>query len=94
MTPEECDTLTSQYKIWMDKFDVSDTTLKQRRSVIQSYRVGHFQQSWEVRLKAKAVFQAVWGTEKLLSSIDGIAISRPPQNGTENMLLSCAFPLF
>jgi hypothetical protein len=84
LTPKECDTLTSQYKDWVDKFDEGHIPLQKRTSVIQSYRVGHFQQSWEVRLKAKAVFQAVWGTEKLLSSIDGIAISKPPQNGTKN----------
>lgn len=59
---------------------------KRRRSVIQTYRVGHFEASWEARLRAKAVFQAVWGTEKLLSSVDGIAIAKPPQNGTQTIL--------
>ncbi|XP_048764556.1 uncharacterized protein LOC125672352 isoform X2 [Ostrea edulis] len=83
LTLKECDTLTSQYKDWVDKFDEGVIPLQKRTSVIQTYRVGHFQQSWEVRLRAKAVFQAVWRTEKLLSSIDGIAISKPPQSDRE-----------
>lgn len=68
------------------KFDKAELPLKKRRSVIQTYRVGHFEASWEARLRAKAVFQAVWGTEKLLSSVDGIAIAKPPQNGTQTIL--------
>lgn len=83
MTASECDTLTSEFKDWVDKFHDGHIPLQKRTSVIQSYRVGHFQPSWEVRLKAKAVFKAVWGTDKLLSSIDGIAISKPPENGTD-----------
>nr|XP_022343643.1 uncharacterized protein LOC111136813 [Crassostrea virginica] len=83
MTASECDTLTSEFKDWVDKFHDGHIPLQKRTSVIQSYRVGHFQPSWEVRLKAKAVFKAVWGTDKLLSSIDGIAISKPPENADE-----------
>ena len=82
MTPAECDALTSEFKAWLDKFDDGHTPLQKRTSVIQSYRVGHFEPSWKVRLKAKAVFQAIWGTDKLLSSIDGIAIAEPPEDGT------------
>lgn len=74
---------TSQFRDWVSKFEEGQIPLQKKSSVIQSYRVGHFQQSWEVRLRAKAVFQAVWGTEKLLSSVDGIAISKPPLNGTQ-----------
>ncbi|KAK3101319.1 hypothetical protein FSP39_002669 [Pinctada imbricata] len=32
-----------------------------------------------MRLRAKKVFAKIWGTEKLLTSIDGIAISQPPE---------------
>ena len=35
----------------------------------------------QVRLQVKPVFAALWGTEKLLSSTDGIAVGRPPENG-------------
>lgn len=87
LTPKECDALTSQFRDWVGKFEEGQIPLQKKSSVIQSYRVGHFQQSWEVRLRAKVVFQAVWGTEKLLSSVDGIAISKPPLNGTQKNLL-------
>lgn len=83
LTLKECDALTSQFRDWVGKFEEGQIPLQKKSSVIQSYRVGHFQQSWEVRLRAKTVFQAVWGTEKLLSSVDGIAISKPPLNGTQ-----------
>ncbi|XP_061195767.1 uncharacterized protein LOC133203993 [Saccostrea echinata] len=83
LTPEECDSLMSQYKDWVNKFDEGHIPLQNRASVIQSYRVGHFKPSWEVRLKSKAVFEAIWGTEKLLSSTDGIAISKPPENADQ-----------
>ncbi|KAK3088110.1 hypothetical protein FSP39_014803 [Pinctada imbricata] len=76
---DECDKCIAEYKAWLAKFDEHGIEFKQRRSVIQSYRVGHFAPSWRVRLKAKTVFARVWGTEKLLSSIDGIAISQPPE---------------
>lgn len=88
LTPKECDALTSQFRDWAGKFEEGQIPLQKKSSVIQSYRVGHFQQSWEVRLRAKAVFQAVWETEKLLSSVDGIAISKPPLNGTQNNLFN------
>lgn len=83
LTPKECDALTSQFRDWAGKFEEGQIPLQKKSSVIQSYRVGHFQQSWEVRLRAKAVFQAVWETEKLLSSVDGIAISKPPLNADD-----------
>lgn len=85
-TPAESDRLALQFKDWVAKFDKAELPLKKRRSVIQTYRVGHFEASWEARLRAKAVFQAVWGTEKLLSSVDGIAIAKTPQNGTQTIL--------
>lgn len=39
--------------------------------------------SWFVRLKVKKVFAQVWKTDKLLSSVDAIAIGRPPEDGEE-----------
>ncbi|XP_062569438.1 uncharacterized protein LOC134231494 [Saccostrea cucullata] len=83
LTSEECDRLTSQFRDWVAEFDDSYIPLQKKSSVIQSYRCGHFEPSWEVRLRAKKIFQEVWGTEKLLSSIDGIAISKPPENKRE-----------
>lgn len=93
LTPKECDALTSEFRDWAGKFEEGQIPLQKKSSVIQSYRVGHFQQSWEVRLRAKAVFQAVWETEKLLSSVDGIAISKPPLNGTQNNLFKFYYKL-
>ncbi|XP_048762823.1 uncharacterized protein LOC125671281 isoform X2 [Ostrea edulis] len=48
-------------------------------SLVQSYRIGHFNASWAVRLKVKHVFADLWGTEKLLTSVDGVAASPPPE---------------
>ena len=78
LTDQECDAYIAEYKSWLDKFEEHGIPFKQRRSVIQSYRAGHFAPTWNVRIKSKQVFSAIWGTEKLLSSVDGIAISRPP----------------
>ncbi|XP_033763053.1 LOW QUALITY PROTEIN: uncharacterized protein LOC117344435 [Pecten maximus] len=83
LTHEECDRYIGQYKSWLQKFEDLGVECSSRNSVIQSYRTGHFAASWEVRLKAKPVFAKVWKTEKLLSSADAIAISKPPEEGSD-----------
>ena len=37
-----------------------------------------------MRLKAKPVFADLWGTEELLTSLDAVAIGRPPEQGQED----------
>ncbi|XP_046547045.1 uncharacterized protein LOC124257100 isoform X1 [Haliotis rubra] len=78
ITAKECDELIGQYKSWLGTFQNGDFP-KSRRSIIHQYRIGHFGASWSARLKVKPVYASVWDTEKLLSSFDGVAISRPPE---------------
>ncbi|XP_060071338.1 uncharacterized protein LOC132551241 [Ylistrum balloti] len=79
VTKEECDVYTQQYKDWVAKF--GDDAPFSHDSLMHYYRVGHFDATWRVRLKAKPVFASLWKTEKLLSSMDGIAIGIPPEHG-------------
>ncbi|KAL3864517.1 hypothetical protein ACJMK2_006191 [Sinanodonta woodiana] len=53
-------------------------------SLISQFNTGHLEPTWFVRLKAKPVFVNLWQTSKLLTSIDAIAIGRPPENGEES----------
>ena len=50
-------------------------------TIIQDYSVAHISASWEARLLTKPLFAALWGTQKLLTSFDGIAIGKPPESG-------------
>ena len=81
LTPTECDHYVAQYKSWLDKFSSMGVELNSTKSLIGSYRVAHFDVTWEVRLKTKPVFEKLWKTEKLLTSADAIAVSRPPEEG-------------
>ena len=81
LTPSECDKYIGEYKTWLDQFDKASIPLVSRASCIQSYRVAHFSTTWEVRLKTKPVFEQLWKTRKLLTSADGVAISKPPEWG-------------
>ncbi|XP_069121482.1 uncharacterized protein [Argopecten irradians] len=80
ISPEKCDELVSQIRQWLDKF-VDDSPIDKNISLVQQYRVSASPVAWEVRLKAKPVFAKLWGTEKLLSSMDGMAIGEPPELG-------------
>jgi len=81
LTNEECDGHIGQYKTWLQQFKDRGIPWHNGNSLIQAYRVGHFQASWETRLEVKDVFAQIWGTEKLLSSADAVAISEPPEAG-------------
>ncbi|CAC5393615.1 unnamed protein product [Mytilus coruscus] len=81
LSEEECDEHAGSYKRWYSILKDNTAKMKQRRSVIQSYRVGHFNTTWKIRLQVKPVFEMIWGTKKLLTSVDGIAISMPSETG-------------
>ncbi|XP_046547096.1 uncharacterized protein LOC124257145 [Haliotis rubra] len=74
----DCDELISQYKSWLNTFEDHDWP-NHRRSIIYQYRIGHFGATWSARLKVKPVFSSLWKTDKLLTSFDSVAISRPPE---------------
>lgn len=75
----ECDKYTTLYKVWLNRF--GDNPPFQRHSIVQQYHVGHFEQTWKARLQTKQFFADVWGTEKLLTSTDGVAMGKPPELG-------------
>lgn len=82
LTAEECDKHIAAYRKWVDLFE--DDWPFQRHSIIQSYRIGHFEATWETRLSAKKVFETVWQTKKLLTSFDAVAISSPPEDDEDD----------
>lgn len=83
LTPEECDTAIGQYREWLSQFHDGEWPFSVN-SLIQRYNAGNMHASWFVRLKTKKVFAQIWKTDKLLSSIDAIAIGRPPEEGQED----------
>lgn len=83
LTSDECEQTIGQYKDWLSQFKDGDWP-HSVNSLIQRYNVGNMEPTWFVRLKSKKVFAQVWGTDKLLSSVDAIAIGRPPEDGKES----------
>ena len=77
---DECDTYILQYKQWMQKF--GDDRPYRDESLIHHFRVAHSEPTWYVRLKSKPVFAELWKTDKVLTSMDGVAIEEPPELGT------------
>lgn len=94
LSPEECQRYSNEFKSWVSQYKDHDRTYQSFESLIQSYRIGHFNASWAVRLKAKPVFAEIWGTEKLLSSVDGVAVSPPPDSmpGTTHCFIYTLLP--
>lgn len=86
ITSEKCDEYLQDFQKWHSSFKENGKELRIRRSVIQSYRIGHCESAWKCRLHCKPVFDLLWGTEKLLTSVDGVAISTPPKKGKANLL--------
>lgn len=86
LTEAECDETISDYRKWLSQFKNGEWPISVY-SLIQRYNTGNMHPSWFVRLKSKKVFAQVWGTEKLLSSIDAIAIGRPPEDGEEQFYM-------
>ncbi|KAK7093937.1 uncharacterized protein [Littorina saxatilis] len=78
ISAEDCDKYVTQYKAWLESFSTTNP-IHSLLSLVKDYAVGHSEAAWAVRLAAKPVFAAVWDTEKLLSSIDAVAIAPPPQ---------------
>ncbi|KAJ8310364.1 hypothetical protein KUTeg_012229 [Tegillarca granosa] len=77
---QKCDEYIGQYKNWLSLFG-PDHNPSWTKSIIQHYRVAHCEPTWKTRLWAKPVFASIWKTNKLLSSMDGIAIGEPPELG-------------
>lgn len=80
---DECDKFKERYQKWAHTLFGDPDKLWPRTdaSLIQQYKAGNLESSWEIRLKVKPVFASLFGTDKLLSSTDAIAIGRPPEDG-------------
>ncbi|RUS81804.1 hypothetical protein EGW08_010441, partial [Elysia chlorotica] len=82
ISEEDCDKHQQFFRDWLSNFPQGQWP-QTINSLIQRYRSGHLQSAWEVRVGAKPVFAQIWKTEKLLSSMDAIAIGRPPEESEE-----------
>ncbi|XP_060590584.1 uncharacterized protein LOC132745653 [Ruditapes philippinarum] len=82
LTKEECDQTVDQYKEWLSQFKDCVWPFPVH-SLVKNYNAGNMHPTWFVRLKAKNIFAQVWKTDKLLSSIDAVAIGRPPETTNE-----------
>lgn len=82
LTEPKCDRHIANYRKWLSQFKDGNWP-PSKASLISRYNIGNFETTWEIRLKTKSVFAQVWGTEKLLTSVDAIAIGRPPEDGEE-----------
>lgn len=83
LSREECDHAIGQYREWLSQFKDNEWPCVVNNSLIQGYNTGNMEPTWYVRLKSKRVFAQLWKTEKLLASVDAIAIGRPPEDGAE-----------
>ncbi|CAC5425690.1 unnamed protein product [Mytilus coruscus] len=83
LSDKECEKYISIYKAWVHRF--GDERPYWDKSLMQQYRLSHCEPTWNVRLAAKHVFASIWKTDKLLTSMDGIAIGEPPELGKTNV---------
>ena len=83
LSDKECDDYVGEYKTWISQFKDGNWPYT-KSSLIFDYNIGNMEATWKIRLKTKRVFAEVWGTDKLLSSIDTVAIGRPPESGDED----------
>ncbi len=79
LTPTECNQQIAILKKWLEKFEPEFpyTSI----SLIHGYKIGHCETAWFCRMKAKHIFAELFGTEKLLTSFDGLAIAKPAEFG-------------
>ncbi len=80
MTTQDCDRQVALLREWLDRFPEGQFP-KNVSSIIHEYGIGQCETAWECRLKVKPIFAQIYGTDKLLTSFDGLAISQPPENG-------------
>lgn len=94
VSEEQCDIWLGEYKAWLDQFKGNKWPFTVH-SPINTYNNGNLETTWKARLATKAVFSKLWSTDKLVSTIDGIVIRRPPEidgdcfDSPGNHLLHC-----
>lgn len=90
LEPELCDSLVDDIWKWLEglgtgikRSDPGTHTASRWpvsiHGLIQHYEVGHQAFCWKARKHPKVIeaFQAIWGTDRLLVSFDGICVFRP-----------------
>ena len=77
LSDEECNRYVAYYKSWAKAFP-KGCCFQSKMSLVKNYSIGHSEGAWAARLAAKQVFVDIWNTEKLLTSIDAVAIYPPP----------------
>ena len=82
ITATECDAAIGEYQDWLKHF--GEGFPKCFNSLVRGYNTGHFETTWNLRLKTRPVFAQIWKTDKLLTSFDAIGIGRPPEDGKED----------
>lgn len=78
MTPDECNEQIKLIHQWLNKFH--PRWPDNFSSIIKKYNIGFCETLWAGRFKAKETFAEIYGTEKLLTSFDGMAVATPPED--------------
>lgn len=68
---------------WVDSTFGEDGKPYSSNSIVRHYSVGYLEPAWKVRLQVKKYFEALWGTDRLFTSVDAVAIGQPPEMGNE-----------
>ena len=83
ISSQDCDQYIEELRSWLATFGEGRFP-DNIHSLIHGYGIAHHSAVWKARLKAKAVFAELWDTQKLHSSIDGVAIGRPPEKDEDS----------
>lgn len=82
MIPEaKCDEYLETFQKWYASVKDDGQRMRTWKSIIKTHRIGHFEAAWKCRLHSKPVFEKIWGTEKLLTSVDAVALTPPAEKG-------------
>ncbi len=74
-----CNEEISKIKCWLQKFEPGFPNSFES-GIIANYGIGHSPASWSCRLRIKHIFAEIYGTDKLLTSFDGMSIVDPKRN--------------
>lgn len=80
VVPEEnCNEYLQTFQKWYASFKEDGQRMRTWKSIIKTHRIGHFEAAWKCRLHSKPVFEKIWGTDKLLTSVDAVALTPPAE---------------
>ena len=76
-----CDNSLLKYQEWYSTFKESGEAIRRNSYMIDGYKISHSETSWGIRGSVRQLFGLIWGTGKLLTSVEGIAMFNPPEKG-------------